>query len=166
MSEKITIKLCKRCDKKFTNKVTHNGTSFYSNQRLYCLDCSPIQEPKNYPHKYYCPQCKQILTKNDFHWHTKLQDIRHNAECKQCCNENNRQKMLYIKQKWVDYAGGCCSKCGYNKCLAALEFHHVDPNTKDTNFKSLIKTLKDNQIEAELKKCILVCSNCHRELHN
>ena len=61
-------------------------------------------------------------------------------------------------------AGNCCSRCGYDKCTAALEFHHLDPNAKEGGIIGSTASLAKQQEEA--KKCILVCANCHRELHN
>jgi hypothetical protein len=67
------------------------------------------------------------------------------------------------KQKAVEYKGGKCEKCGYDKSLAALVFHHRDPKEKD--FRISEKNRKWEQIEAELDKCDLLCSNCHHEEH-
>lgn len=71
----------------------------------------------------------------------------------------NRQK-----QKAVTYLGGKCNRCGYNKSLAALDFHHKDPNKKDW-MPSRLMSYKWDIIKDELDKCELVCANCHRELH-
>ena len=68
------------------------------------------------------------------------------------------------KQKAVEYKGGKCQKCGYNKCLSALEFHHIDPNQKDFGPSSNMNMAWD-KIKNEIDKCILVCANCHREIH-
>ena len=68
------------------------------------------------------------------------------------------------KLELVEYEGGCCCKCGYNKCVAALEFHHLDPNEKDFSLTGSTIALQRQKDEAD--KCILVCSNCHREIHN
>ena len=65
-----------------------------------------------------------------------------------------------IKTKIYD---GQCLKCGYNKCMSALEFHHRNPLEKDTIVSSADITV-EKAIE-ESKKCILLCSNCHKELH-
>lgn len=73
-------------------------------------------------------------------------------------NAKNRRR----KQKLVQDAGGACSRCGYSKCLAALEFHHLDPTVKESTVAKLVVT---TLVELEVKKCILVCSNCHREIH-
>ncbi len=70
-----------------------------------------------------------------------------------------------LKQKGIEYLGGQCSKCGYNKCNQALDFHHLNEFEKE--FK-LSKGFKERSWEAcknELDKCILVCANCHREIH-
>ncbi len=61
------------------------------------------------------------------------------------------------------FGGGCC-KCGYNKCDSALEFHHIDRSTKEHRPAKLLFGSWEKIVE-ELKKCILLCSNCHRELH-
>lgn len=66
----------------------------------------------------------------------------------------------------ISYKGGKCCICGYSKCNAALEFHHLNPNEKDFGIASKGYTRAWNKVKEELDKCILVCSNCHRELHN
>lgn len=70
------------------------------------------------------------------------------------------------KQMAVERMGGCCSKCGYNKCLSALEFHHVDKDEKSESPSYVIMRWSWERAKKELEKCILVCSNCHKELHD
>ena len=60
--------------------------------------------------------------------------------------------------------GGKCEKCGYNTCMKALEFHHLDPSKKDFTISNDHFRLIDAVNES--KKCILLCSNCHKELHD
>lgn len=67
------------------------------------------------------------------------------------------------KQKLVEYKGGKCELCGYNKCVRSLEFHHKDPNEKDFNVSSV--TFGIERCKREVDKCMLVCSNCHGEIH-
>jgi len=67
------------------------------------------------------------------------------------------------KIKLVEYKGGKCKKCGYNKCVDALEFHHLDPNEKD--FTIAGKSYSFERLKSEADKCIMVCSNCHKEIH-
>ena len=68
------------------------------------------------------------------------------------------------KKKLVEYKGGKCECCGYNKCIEALEFHHLDPSKKDFTISGTSRSFDTLKIEAD--KCILVCSNCHKEIHS
>lgn len=71
-----------------------------------------------------------------------------------------------IKSRMVSCMGKCCQICGYDKCNSALEFHHIDPKEKDFTFGKVISTPKNAALlKNELKKCIMLCSNCHREVH-
>ena len=88
------------------------------------------------------------------------------AKYKDMRNSHRRQWALREKQKAVNYAGGKCIICGYNKCLAAMDFHHKNPLEKDGYGGGALKshwTFKKNK--TEIDKCILVCVRCHREIH-
>jgi len=67
------------------------------------------------------------------------------------------------KIKLVEYKGGGCQVCEYNKSIGALEFHHVDPNEKD--FTISAKSYAFERLKKEVDKCVLLCSNCHIEVH-
>lgn len=69
-----------------------------------------------------------------------------------------RRKELLVRE-----AGGKCVRCGYDKCLQALQFHHRDPATKAFSLAGGIKALE--VMRAEAAKCDLVCANCHAEVH-
>jgi hypothetical protein len=69
-----------------------------------------------------------------------------------------------LKAKAIEYKGGKCVLCGYSKCNAALEFHHLDKATKGFGLAKGGRIRSWESIAKELDKCILVCSNCHREL--
>lgn len=68
------------------------------------------------------------------------------------------------KIKLVEYKGGKCERCGYNKCIEALEFHHRNPSEKSFTISGKSFSLK--RLKKEADKCILVCSNCHKEIHS
>lgn len=69
------------------------------------------------------------------------------------------------KLKCVQGMGSCCQICGYDKCHGALEFHHVDPTEKSFAISQHIANPASwTKIAAEMKKCILLCANCHREV--
>lgn len=83
------------------------------------------------------------------------------------------RKSFIIKTK-ID-AGGKCSICGYDKCLQALHFHHTNPenkikyrNKKGMQIGVTMISVHFNQSLAleEMKKCILLCANCHTEVEN
>jgi hypothetical protein len=69
-----------------------------------------------------------------------------------------------LKARAIEYKGGRCALCGYDRCNAALEFHHVDRRTKAFGLsrKGIIRSW--GSIKKEIDKCLLVCSNCHREV--
>ena len=67
------------------------------------------------------------------------------------------------KKALVEYKGGKCQCCGYSRCIEALEFHHLDPNIKSFTISGKSKSF--NSLKSEVDKCILVCSNCHKEIH-
>lgn len=84
--------------------------------------------------------------------------------CKKCASESVSERRRKLKEEIVKYKGGRCEICGYNKCIGALEFHHLDPDEKDFQISNgSPKTLE--KLKKESDKCILVCSNCHREIH-
>lgn len=73
-------------------------------------------------------------------------------------NWRKRQKITL-----VDYKGGCCEKCGYNKSIAALQFHHKNPEEKDFTIGGSSYSI--DRLKKEADKCMLVCANCHIEIH-
>jgi len=71
-----------------------------------------------------------------------------------------------LKEMALIYGGGKCAICRYNKCSRALVFHHIDPDKKDFGLSVRGLTRSWEKVKAELKKCILLCSNCHAEVHD
>lgn len=60
--------------------------------------------------------------------------------------------------------GGKCSKCRYKRNVAALDFHHYDPENKLRTVSHLIASMKSfEDAYKEARKCFILCSNCHRE---
>lgn len=93
--------------------------------------------------------------------------------CSSACKNKHHQSYeaqktrgLARKLELVTAAGGRCSRCGYQGNLPALAFHHLDTTSK--SFKLDVRSLSNRAFESvlpELDKCILVCHNCHAELH-
>lgn len=107
-----------------------------------------------------CPKCKQVKNLDAFY-----QSFKSSSYCKECISNYNTINRQIVKQQSIDYLGGKCSKCGYNKCIAALEFHHINPNEKDIDYANYKWTFSD-KLKSELDKCVLLCANCHREEHH
>ena len=78
---------------------------------------------------------------------------------------SNLKRKLKNKKALINMLGGKCEVCGYNKCIKALDFHHRDPKQKKFSISSGLKYKMETLIK-EAKKCILLCSNCHREEHD
>jgi predicted HNH restriction endonuclease len=71
----------------------------------------------------------------------------------------------FVKRKMIEAMGGKCQCCGYDRCTNALVFHHLKGNTKKFQLSRITRAEKWPEIVEELRKCILVCCNCHSEIH-
>lgn len=58
----------------------------------------------------------------------------------------------------------CCAKCGDSRNYV-LDFHHINPLEKDMSVSLLLSKGSRKRVIDEIEKCIVLCSNCHRELH-
>ena len=85
--------------------------------------------------------------------------------CKKCYVYYGNEKRKRKKEELVKYKGGKCEICGYDKCIDALEFHHPDPNKKEFSLSDSTVWRSLDEMKKEADKCILVCANCHREIH-
>ena len=117
-----------------------------------CVVCgSPLSGQK----KMYCSNnCKQ---KHHYH-RVKTQTNTYHSQTVRAVSR---------KLELVELLGGKCQACGYSKNLAALQFHHLNPNEKQ--FKLGHRMLSNRSWDAilkEVQKCILLCANCHAEEHN
>ena len=129
-----------------------------------------------------CSGCSTEKELSEFHLRKSSKD-GHKGRCKDCLNEWKRgyikgkgrtkhiQNTIKSRQSKSDYVNSIkangCSICGYNKCLRALTFHHLDPLIKIDSISNLLsKSAPRQRIDEEIKKCILVCANCHTEIHD
>ena len=70
-----------------------------------------------------------------------------------------------IREMAMEYKGNKCMLCGYKKCIQALEFHHIVNTGKDFGISDKGYTRSWEKVKKEIDKCVLICANCHRELH-
>ena len=123
----------------------------------------------------YCPACEEIKDLSAFSSAGNACRIcankraaKHRAERRKDpayvdeFNRKQRELLQEAKAKAVEEMGGCCQDCGGVFHQSVYDFHHLDPSTKDANPSKLLKSKKGRE---ELKKCILLCANCHRLRH-
>lgn len=110
-----------------------------------------------------CTRCKKELPLSEYY---SRGNGRYRSECKEC--HKNYVKLQYNirKDKTNDIKANCgCQKCGDTR-FYVLDFHHKDPTIKDERIALLTSnTSQFEKIENEIKKCVVLCANCHREFH-
>jgi len=84
--------------------------------------------------------------------------------CMRCRQDRVSQRRRRLKLQLVQEAGGACRLCGYDGCPAALEFHHVDPATKQFALSTEGVTRSLRAARCEAAKCVVLCANCHAEV--
>jgi hypothetical protein len=130
---------------------------YYKNKpRSYCKNCGYVANKKARAKRD--PSIEKGYTKKM--WRNPLYRAKKYAYA--------QKRKTRIKKECVKYKGGCCTICGYNKCINALEFHHVDPKTKSNDLakgRGIDTRMRLETLKPELDKCILLCANCHREVH-
>jgi hypothetical protein len=105
--------------------------------------------------KFNCKRCDKL---------TKYKPKNGKTFCKSCISAMRRNR---LKNKCIEYKGGKCQICGYNKCNRALQFHHRDPALKKFKLDSdSLEKLKWVDVVQELDKCDMLCANCHSEVHD
>jgi predicted HNH restriction endonuclease len=95
----------------------------------------------------------------------KIIDQRYYEKNKEEVYKRKRERIRNYKLELLKRFGEKCSVCGYNKCVAALEFHHTEKN-KDVDIKKALQNLSKQKALKEAEKCIILCANCHRETHH
>ena len=111
--------------------------------------------------KKCCSKCKEWKTLKEFSSKGEYQ----NGYCRACLYAYQAERWRSRKKKAIELMGGKCGRCGYCRNYSALEFHHLDPSQKDFDF-NVGRRRSWDKLVVELKKCVLLCSNCHREEHH
>lgn len=108
------------------------------------------------PQVHFCTKCGE-KDPNKFYGNRK-------RTCGRCHNRDVKARGQDNIEWAIAHKGGGCQKCGYDKCMWALQFHHLDPDLKDPNFKGKRGWGRQRWVK-ELDNCILLCANCHLEEH-
>ena len=93
-----------------------------------------------------------------------IQESNGYFRCKRCRNNHVVKYRQDAKLKLLKHHGGKCKSCGYDKCIRNLTFHHYDPSKKERQISGA--TVSYERLKKESLKCILLCSNCHGEVHD
>ena len=149
--------ICKWCNQEF--EASRRDTKYCS--RSCQAKASRARKANNIDiREKVCGKCgKSFIVKDNAF------NRRYCYDCVPSTPKSGAQNRQIIKQWALEYKGSKCEKCGYNKCSEALEFHHKNPEEKDFNLSDRNLILDWQEIKKELDKCILVCANCHREIH-
>ena len=148
------MKQCIRCkisknENEFSLQIQRNGKKRLSS---WCKKCNSIKS--SLINKKRRQENPELIKKRD----------RERWEAKRLIELPKRRKAAKEKKiQYIIYMGGKCKLCGYDKCIAALDFHHIDPKRKEFHITEDRKPWEN--AKEELDKCVLLCSNCHKELH-
>lgn len=151
---------CRKCGGQVPKFVWIQGKKRNCQRRKYCLTCSPfglhntrILEKHREKHSKLkkCPVCLEL----------------HSQKGNKCfkCYFYEREKL--IQEKVSNLLGGfTCWMCGYNKTKKNICFHHVNESEKlfGLTTRELVGYSWE-KVTKEIDKCILVCHNCHGEIH-
>lgn len=154
---------CKKCNVSFPNQKFIDGKLKYLHKRSYCLDCSPIGKPLRFgpfskdginhkrgeSRKNNCTVCKRDYI-----------TVARNLVCTTCRSLKQRLK----KRNWgLSLLGDKCSRCSFDK-KEILTFHHLNPQDKKFTISACWNRGK-KFLEPEIRKCVLLCPNCHALEH-
>jgi len=134
--------ICNKCNSNFPNHQTIDGKRRNLQRRKYCVTCSPLGGRNT--RKLELPS---LPFSKQYRYMKKIR--------------------LGRKAKLVEEHGGGCKICKYNRCARSLDFHHVNENEK--SFSLAGRNMADrtwDKIKEEAKKCVLLCRNCHGEVHS
>ena len=84
--------------------------------------------------------------------------------CQRCRIEQIARHRRKLKETLVTEAGGRCTACGYDGCIAALQFHHLNRADKRMGISARGLTRSLEALRQEAAKCVLLCANCHAEV--
>lgn len=156
-----TTKKCIQCSQEFKIKNGYYIQKFCSRSCVakYNLKLPAIHTKRfieNKVNNKYCLWCN-----------IELKGLK-KSYCSKICASNFSGSKIYITKKviLVKLLGSKCQLCGYDKCIQSLVFHHKDPTTKKFNLShGLQRSMPIEDLINEAKKCLLLCANCHFELH-
>lgn len=149
---------CKTCGNMFPNLHRHNGKIHNISSRRYCLSCNPFKSRRGKPpapNGRVCQRCDRPFVYR--------RETGQKLDLCAACVQTVRR--LDIKCRLVAIKGGKCQRCGYDRYIGALAFHHRDPTKKVFPVGGNHNRSWEANV-AEANKCDLLCHNCHAEVHH
>ena len=157
---------CLNCDKELTGKQVsyccrkclgiHTRSSRKRIRRLNGLKCLKCDKELITGQRKFCSN----VCKCSYNYEHNKEEYNENTYMKQ------KERGVSRKIELIKLLGGKCDICAYNKNIASLVFHHIDPSTK--LFSLEMREMSSRPFDVlckEVNKCRLLCANCHNELH-
>lgn len=165
------MRICKQCGKEFKPYFYVGIHRITGASRRRCYECNPYDpmalatkfKNRNVDGYRQCRICGEYKPLDQFSRTNRVGNL--SSYCKLCSANKHKSLKQRFKIKCVEYKGGKCVLCGYDKCPAAFAFHHRDPSQKEFSIREVHSVVLSDKIKLELDKCDLVCANCHAEIH-
>ncbi len=128
-----------------------------------CIKCEELKNPSEFSPKKnakrgHTDTCKICL---------RIYANRYYKNNKESRNKNSKKYRTKISKEFRDIkVEKGCKICGFNKSAFALEYHHIDPSTKLFSVSKKLTDVSKDKLQEEIKKCVLLCANCHRMVHS
>jgi len=160
------MKNCDKCNKRIPKSIWIGDKKKYTSiQRKFCFDCSPFGQhnTKNLNKKHNIDENGKIIYEERICPKCNKKHTKRGIVCQVCAtNEKQRRRVKAV----IDIAGNECKICGYNKNFSSVSFHHVIPEDKCFSLSSReISNYSWDKVTKEMRKCVMVCLNCHGEIH-
>lgn len=121
-----------------------------------CMSDEERKQRRKESNKKWVEKNKSKVKANQTAWRLANKELRHKQQ---------RERAQNFKRKAIEYCGGCCQQCGGVFPPAVYDFHHINPDEKELLISKMLSHSWEN-IKKELDKCLLLCANCHRLVHN
>jgi hypothetical protein len=184
MQTQNMLKRCTKCGEvrtldKFTRDKTKSGGLYPSCRRCAKEYCDATREARNARGGAYREANREMLNARSKAWRKANRDIvnarvaARYAENRDTVIAKRRAHRKTTQEVNIAYLASIhplkCHTCGFDRCFAALDFHHTDPGQKDSKDDSMGRwiTLSLRSFKAKIQSTNykILCSNCHRELH-
>lgn len=153
--------ICKNCSSEFPSSIKIDGKLRILTARKYCLVCSPFGEHRTRPIGYRVMEGKECICDRCHEAYTYHRGK--GITTKLCSGCYGTVRHIELKERAISYLGGKCKICGYCKCRQGMVFHHTDPEIKEFDIAGTNRSWA--RLVKELDKCVLLCNNCHVEVH-